>query len=224
LKSAPRAPGRGQGTGKGTGRPSAPKRNGGRHCCRPPLSLVPLVLPEGETAVPREVPAEALRPRSVPQVPSQEYRYSGSGSCGSRAWPEGWPRFPCGIQKISVLRHRLPGPYRTPTKRSFLGVLSRFLPPGGFRFRRTLEGKWVRLWLAPPPRASSFRLPGPRFNWLRSEDFRRSPRGRSWERLSVSGRPLPATGRSLHPFSESRQALNRGLSLWITGITGINMD
>jgi hypothetical protein len=51
------------------GGPSAPKRNGGRHCCRPPLSLVPLVLPEGETAFPREVPAEALRPRSVPQVP-----------------------------------------------------------------------------------------------------------------------------------------------------------
>jgi hypothetical protein len=44
---------------------------------------------------------------------------------------------------------------------SFAVVLSRFLPPGGFRFRRTLEGKWVRLWLAPLPRASSFRLPGP---------------------------------------------------------------
>ncbi len=40
-----------------------------------PASTVPgsLVLPKGETAFPREVPAEALRPRSVPQVPSQDY-------------------------------------------------------------------------------------------------------------------------------------------------------
>jgi hypothetical protein len=29
-----------------------------------------LILPEGEAAFPREVPAEASRPRSVPQVPS----------------------------------------------------------------------------------------------------------------------------------------------------------
>jgi hypothetical protein len=51
---------------------------------------------EGETAFPREVPAEALRPRSVPQVPSQEYCYSGSGSCGFRAQPCGRLRFPGG--------------------------------------------------------------------------------------------------------------------------------
>ncbi len=51
---------------------------------------------EGETAFPREVPAEALRPRSVPQVPSQEYCYSGSGSCGFRALPCGRLRFPGG--------------------------------------------------------------------------------------------------------------------------------
>jgi len=105
---------------------------------------------------------------------------------------------------------------------SFSEVLSRFLPPGGFRFRRTLEGKWVRLWLAPPPRASSFRLPGPHFDQLPSEDFRRSPRGRVWERLSVSGRPRPATGRTLAPESDSRLMLNRGPGLWITGISGIN--
>ena len=94
---------------------------------------------------------------------------------------------------FSALRLRIPVPYRTSGKRSLSDVLSRFHPPGGFRFRRTLEGKWVRHWLAPPPRASSFRLPGPCFDQLPSEDFRRSPRGRAWERLSVSGggRALP---------------------------------
>src|SRR4051812_26370852 len=51
---------------------------------------------------------------------------------------------------------------------SFLGFLSQSLQPGGLRFRRTLEGKWVRLWLAPLPRASSFRLPRPRFDPLPS--------------------------------------------------------
>lgn len=105
---------------------------------------------------------------------------------------------------------------------SFAVALSRFLPPGGFRFRRTLEGKWVRLWLAPLPRASSFRLPGPSLpSTSVLSNFRRSPLGRAWERLSVSGRPRPATGRTLAPESESRQALNRGFGLWITGITGI---
>ena len=97
----------------------APKRNGGRHRCRPPLSLVPSVLPEGETAFPREVPAEALRPRSVPQVPrsrniaipvrvpagSAPRLAAGFGSlAGSFLLP------PCGFgSKV---------PYRTPMKRT----------------------------------------------------------------------------------------------------------
>jgi hypothetical protein len=78
-------------------RPQTPKRNGGRHFCRPPLSLGPFVRPEGPIYFPREVPAEALRPRSVPQVPSQEYCYSGSGSCGFRAQPCGRLRIPGGF-------------------------------------------------------------------------------------------------------------------------------
>ena len=91
--------GRGRGFRRdgGFSRRQAPKRNGGRHRCRPPLSLGPLVLPEGETAFPREVPAEALRPRSVPQVPSQNHCWSGSGSCGFRAQPCGRLRIPGGF-------------------------------------------------------------------------------------------------------------------------------
>ena len=41
-----------------------------------PASTVPRSIGfarEGEAAFPREVPAEALRPRSVPQVPSQDH-------------------------------------------------------------------------------------------------------------------------------------------------------
>ena len=107
----------------------APKRNGGRHRCRPPLSLGPLILPEGETAFPREVPAEALRPRSVPQVPSQEYCYSGSSPCGFRALPCGRLRFPggflpsrpCGFEfrfPIGLRRSKLPRcPFAVPSAR-----------------------------------------------------------------------------------------------------------
>jgi hypothetical protein len=128
-----------------------------------PASTVPRSVSlarEGETAFPREVPAEALRPRSVPQVPSQEYCYSGSGSCGFRALPCGRLRFPGGIRPSPSCDIDIRFPIGRPLKRTSSVVLSRNLPPGGFRFRRTLEGKWVRLWLAPPPRASSFRLPG----------------------------------------------------------------
>jgi len=87
---------------------------------------------------------------------------------------------PWRVPSFSALRLRIQVPCRTPMKRSFFGVLSRNLPPGGFRFRRTLEGKWVRLWLAPLPRASSFRLPGtslPSASVL--ANFRRFPRGRA---------------------------------------------
>ena len=103
-------------------------------------------------------------------------------------------RFPGGSLVSRPCGFEFKFPYRTSDEASFFGVLSRFLRPGGFGFRRTLEGKWVRPWLAPPPRASSFRLPGPRF--LRLPFFRTSaafPRGRVWKLLSVSGRPLPAT-------------------------------
>ena len=174
------------------GRRDTPKRNGGRHCCRPPLSLVPLILPEGETAFPREVPAEASRPRSVPQVPSQGYCYPGSGSCGFQSLPCGRSSDPWRVPSFSALRLRIPVPCRTSRKRSFFDALSRFLPPGGFRFRRTLEGKWVRLWLAPLPRASSFRLPGPHF--LRLPSLRTSAAFRGAVPGSFS--PFPE-GRSL---------------------------
>ena len=120
---------------------------------------------EGRACFPREVPAEALRPRSVPQVPSRDHCWSGSGSCGFRSLPCGRSSVPWRVPSFSAFRLRIQVPCRTPTKRSFFGVLSRNLPPGGFRFRRTLEGKWVRLWLAPPPRASSFRLPGTSLRW-----------------------------------------------------------
>jgi hypothetical protein len=126
-----------------------------------PASTVPRsvgLAREGETAFPREVPAEALRPRSVPQVSSPDK--SGSVPCGFRAWPEGWPRFPGGIESLRLATSTFRFPIGRPLKRTSSVVLSRNLPPGGFQFRRTLEGKWVRLWLAPPPRASSFRLPG----------------------------------------------------------------
>jgi hypothetical protein len=143
------------------------------------------------------VPRPALRPASVPwRVPSSR---------------------PCGFE--------LKVPCRTFDEANFFDVLSPFLPPGGFRFRRTLEGKWVRLRLAPLPRASSFRLPGPCF--LRPRFLRTSAVLRSAVPGSVSPfpkRPLPCDKRTLAPESESRKALNRLLGLWITGITGINMD
>jgi hypothetical protein len=72
-----------------------------------PASTVPRsvgLAREGETAFPREVPAEASRPRSVPQV--SEPNESGSVPCGFRALPCGRPRFPGGIRFVSVLRHR----------------------------------------------------------------------------------------------------------------------
>ena len=135
-----------------------PKRNGGRHRCRPPLSLGPLVLPV------KARPPFPGRFRPRPCGPGRSLRFL------HRTSPDRSPAGPTPClaaghgslagSEISARRHRYSVPYRTPTKRSFLGVLSRNLPPGGFRFRRTLEGKWVRLWLAPPPRASSFRLPG----------------------------------------------------------------
>ena len=133
LSGSPRGPGFRRDDGSGpaftaTGTP--PKRNGGRHCCRPPLSLVPLVLPEGETAFPREVPAEALRPRSVPQVPSQDHRWSGSGSCGFRSLPCGRSPVPWRVPSFSALRLRIPVPYRTPTKRSFFVSFRGSFRPG----------------------------------------------------------------------------------------------
>ncbi|MEA3064759.1 MAG: hypothetical protein QOJ27_1205 [Sphingomonadales bacterium] len=104
---------------------------------------------------------------------------------------------------------------------SFQVVLSRFLPPGGFRFRRTLEGKWVRHWLAPPPRASSFRLPGTSF---RSASVRRHPPLSAGPSLRASLRFRKAApcdkpvSASLRRFA---QALFQRFGLWITGITGI---
>ncbi len=171
-----------------------PKRNGGRHCCRPPLSLVPLVLPEGETAFPREVPAEASRPRSVPQVPSQDHCWSGSGSCGFRAQPCGRLRIPGGFLPSEALR--------LPNSGSLSDSDEAKLP------RRPFAKPSARgLPVSPDPRrkvgsalacaaASRFFLPVARdlrFDWLPSEDFGRSPRGHHWERHSVSGGPRPAT-------------------------------
>ena len=142
------------------------------------------------------VPRPALRPASVPwRVPS-----------------------------CSALRPRNPVPYRTSEKRSFAVSFRETFRPGASGFAGPLKesgfGFGLRRRLALLPSG----CPGPRFDRLPSEDFRRSPRGRSWERLSVSGRPRPATRRTLALRPESRQALNRGLGLWITGITGINMD
>ena len=108
---------------------------------------------------------------------------------------------------------------------SFAVVLSRFRPPGGFRFRRTLEGKWVRPWLAPPPRASSFRLPGPCF--VQPEilaNFRRSPPGRAWERLFRFRKAAPRHRTDNGTRRRVGQARNGRSDLWITGISGINMD
>jgi hypothetical protein len=140
------------------------------------------------------VPRPALRPASVPwRVPSF-FRLAASKRS-----------FPVGLDEAKLLR-----------------VLSRFLPPGGFGFRRTLEGKWVRPWLAPLPRASSFRLPGPRFLRLLSEDFRRSPLGRRRDRLfRFRKRPLPCDKSTLAPTFESRLTVNRRRGLWITGISGV---
>ena len=179
---------------------------------------------EGETAFPREVPAEALRPRSVPQVPSQDHCWSGSGSCGFRSLPCGRSSVPWRVPSFSALRLRIPVPYRTSMKRSFSDVLSRFLPPGGFRFRRTLEGKWVRLWLAPLPRASSFRLPGPRFLRLPSEDFRRFPPGRAWERHFRFRKAAPCHRKDIGTDFRVGPSTESGMEPVDNGDNGDNMD
>ena len=165
--------------GKGQTPPAdGPKRNGGRHRCRPPLSLGPLVLPV------KARPPFPGRFRPRPCGPGRSLRFlrrniaipvpvpAGSAPCLAAGFGSLAGTFLLGLAasnsgSLSVVREA-----------SFAVVLSRFLPPGGFRFRRTLEGKWVRHWLAPPPRASSFRLPGPRFLQLPSEDLSRFPRGR----------------------------------------------
>ncbi len=142
------------------------------------------------------VPRPALRPASVPwRVPSfGSLAASKSGS-------------------LSDIREaKLPGrPFAVPSAR-------------GLRVPPDPRGK-VGSALACAA-ASRFFLPVAR-TWLPSASVRRlsrSPPGRVWERLSVSGRPLPATGRIMALDSESRQAPNPGLDLWITGISGINLD
>ena len=122
---------------------------------------------------------------------------------------------PCGF--------RIPVPCRTPTKQASSASFRETFGPGASGFagpsKESGFGFGLRRRLALLPSG----CPGPRFDRLPSEDFRRSPRGRDWEGLSVSGRPRPATGRTLAPNRESHQALNRGVGLWITGIVGINL-
>ena len=199
----------------------APKRNGGRRRRRPPLSLGPLVWPvKARPPFPGRFRPRPCGPGRSLRFPSRNIAIPGRSPAGPAPCLAAGHGSLAGSE-FSALRLRNSVPYRSPRKRSFFGVLSRNLPPGGFRFRRTLEGKWVRLWLAPPPRASSFRLPG---TLLRSASVRRRPPLSAGPRLgasSVSGRARPATGRTLAPESDSHQALFWESGLWITGITGI---
>ena len=120
---------------------------------------MPLRLPLAGTPV----PAEAFRPRSVPVSSFEKTLRLSSGPPGID---------PC----LSAVHNSLSGsasfrpfglwenrfPLRRPVKRNF-SVAFRGSFGLSLRFRRTLEGKWVRLSLSRQPRASSFRLPGPRF-------------------------------------------------------------
>ncbi len=222
-------------TGRRIGPPrQAPKRNGGRHRCRPPLSLGPLILPEGETAFPREVPAEALRPRSVPQVPSQEYCYSGSGPCGFRAQPCGRLRFPggylpsrpCGFEfrfPIGLRRSELPRcPFAVPSARGLqvppdprrkvgsalaCAAASRFFLPVA---RTSLLSASVRrlppLSAGPSLRASlRFRKAAPCHRKDSAPDFRVAANAISGSRPVDNGDNGDKTDRSRHP-GESRDS------------------
>ncbi len=180
---------------------------------------------EGEIAFPREVPAEALRPRSVPQVPCAKIIAdpvpvpAGSAPCLAAGFGSLAGSFllkPCGLE--------FRFPIGLTMKRSFVVSFRGSFSPGASGSagpsKESGFGFGLRRCLALLPSG----CPDLRFLRLPSEDFRRFPRGRAWKLFSVSGRPLPATGRTLAPESESRQALNRGSGLWITGITGINLD
>jgi hypothetical protein len=145
-------------------------------------------------------------------------------SSGRRSPPCGGFRFPFGSRILPPLRASgTSRPSPETVKRnfsvSFRGSFGRSL-----RFRRTLEGKWVRLSLSRRPRASSFRLPGPRLRpvsilaELRPSSVRPRLRAASrfrWAALchrreSVINRRVGQAG-----FTPS--------CLWITGISGINM-
>lgn len=189
-----------------------------------PASTVPRsvgLAREGETAFPREVPAEALRPRSVPQVPSQEYRYSGSGPCGFRAQPEGRLRFPGGIRSSPScdIDNRFPiGLRRSEAssasfRETFRPGASGFAGPSkesgfGFGLRR-------RLALLPSG------CPGPS---LRLASVRRLPPLSAGPSLGASLRfrkVAPCDKPVSDTDSRFAQALSGRFSLWITGITGI---
>ena len=176
---------------------------------------------EGETAFPREVPAEALRPRSVPQVPSQEYCYSGSGPCGSRAQPCGRLRFPggslhspsCGIE----IRFPIGRPRSEASRSSFRETFRPGASGSAGPLKESGFGFGLRRRLALLPSGCPD---------LASTGFR--PKTSAALRGAVTGSvspfpegPRPATGRTLAPESDSRLMLNRGLGLWITGISGI---
>jgi hypothetical protein len=169
-------------------RQRGPKRNGGRHCCRPPLSLGPSIWPvKARPPFPGR-----FRPRPCGPGRSLRFRHRTSPD-RSPAGPAPGPKAGHGSlagAKISVLRLRYFGSLsdvrRSELRRSsFRGTFgpgaSGFAGPSkesgfGFGLRR-------RLALLPSG------CPGPRFDRLRSEDFHRSPR---------------AVAESVFPFPEGR--------------------
>ncbi len=180
---------------------------------------------EGEAAFPREVPAEASRPRSVPQVPCARSLLIGLG----------FLRVP--ILALRPVFGSLAGSFFLRLAASNEGSLSDF--DEAKLLRRPFAVPSARgLQVPPDPRrkvgsalacaaASRFFLPVART--VASIRFRSCelPPFSAWPSPGaslVSERPLPCDKSILAPICESRQAVNRESGLWITGIVGINMD
>ena len=127
--------------------PRPPNANGGRHCCRPPLSAV-VRSAEAFRRTGARVPAEALRPRSVPfrvpfrsrssfQVPRAIHRSElrwDPFRVAARASPDGLPR---DRHRTEIRRLLFPVPFGANSagfragavEANFAGSLSRFHRP-----------------------------------------------------------------------------------------------
>lgn len=120
-------------------------KNESRHRCRLPLPPDPNPAPVRAWACPREVPAEAFRPRSVPWVPSEARRPLPVPSLHVR-------------RDIAASSHIQHG---AASKRVPMLSLRGSVDPKIPVFRRTYPRKWVRLaprassWLSPVPPASA---------------------------------------------------------------------
>jgi hypothetical protein len=132
--------------------------------------------------------------------------------------------FPVRVPLPSAFRPHEAFPCRTPRSETSPRPFAVPSSPKAFWFRRTLEGKWVRLSTLSRrlPRASSFRSPGPHLHLPRSLRTSAPSGGAS---TSDPRLPFPvgaARCRQMESVTPARvaPAQYRAWCLWITGISG----